>query len=355
MRKHSLFFTALLLGLLAVYGYAQAPPTTITFGSSAATTNNSGSPTIENPHNPGWSPALPGSVWISYTSGGVPNASGDCTSSLTPGCVTFTQTFLTPAAGYSGSVTVMADDSTNVALNGVQLMAEAPGEGSHYNWCSDFPIGCLTSTQATIPLHNLPAGTNTLSFTVAQRTGSSFGLDLAGQVTAATVAISKTSESFLLRTVGGTSPTQRVTLTNIGSDPLNISGIKLTGTNHGDFAKGSNCGTSLAVGKSCLIGVTFTPTAQGDRIALVSIADSSPDSPQLVTLEGRGTFFGRIPWSMDFGDQPVGTTSATQTTSPTPDLRRWPSTRSRLVERTPATSPRPTPAGRASTQGQSAR
>lgn len=33
-----------------------------------------------------------------------------------------------------------------------------------------------------------------------------------------------------------------------------------------------------------------------------------------MTLAGKGTFFGRIPWSMNFGSQPGGTTSAAQTT-----------------------------------------
>jgi hypothetical protein len=56
----------------------QGLPTTgmITFGSSVATTNNSGSPTIAVPPNPAWASALPGSIWISYTEGSVPNAAG---------------------------------------------------------------------------------------------------------------------------------------------------------------------------------------------------------------------------------------------------------------------------------------
>jgi hypothetical protein len=64
-------------------------------------------------------------------------------------------------------------------------MAEARRSGNTYRICSDFPIGCLTSTEASIRLNTLPAGRNTLSFTVAQRAGGSFGLNLAGQVSKA--------------------------------------------------------------------------------------------------------------------------------------------------------------------------
>jgi 6-phosphogluconolactonase (cycloisomerase 2 family) len=83
----------------------------------------------------------------------------------------------------------MADDSTNVVLNGVQLMAEATRSGNHYRTCSDFPIGCLATTRATIHLNSLPAGINTLSFTAAQRAGGSFGLDFAGQVSNAALTV----------------------------------------------------------------------------------------------------------------------------------------------------------------------
>jgi hypothetical protein len=41
-------------------------------------------------------------------------------------------------------------------------------------------------------------------------------------------------------------------------------------------------------GGSCLIGVTFTPTATGSRSATLSIGDNAAGSPQLVNLAGTG-------------------------------------------------------------------
>jgi hypothetical protein len=128
------------------------------------------------------------------------------------------------------------------------------------------------------------------------------------------VAFSKGGVVFFLRTVGTTSFIHHVTMTNTESVPLEITGITLAGTNSSDFVLLQNkCPSSLPAGKSCLIRVAFTPTAEGVRTAWISIADSAPDSPQLILLTGLGTFFDRVPASLSFGSQGVGTTSASET------------------------------------------
>jgi len=104
-----------------------------------------------------------------------------------------------------------------------------------------------------------------------------------------------------------------VKLTNVSSVELGITGITVTGTDPTDFAQSNNCPPSVAAGASCLITVTFTPTAQGVRTAWVSVAYSSPGSPQFVPLSGRGTFLKWSPRSMNMGTQKVGTSSPAQT------------------------------------------
>ena len=59
-------------------------------------------------------------------------------------------------------------------------------------------------------------------------------------------------------------------------------------TTTGDFAQTSNCGNRLAVGGSCTISVTFTPTQKGNRSGKLTITDSAPDSPHVVNLDGTG-------------------------------------------------------------------
>lgn len=182
------------LALLLVAGsfLLSAKADTFVASSAANTTNdsvtqglvNAGS-TINVDPNPNWAAALPGSNWVSFTTTGNPSDAGFY---VVPNgtSVTFTQTFtLTGSPVYGGTLSVMADDTTSVILNGTTIFSAALG-GS-YPTCSTVPVGCLTSTAAVIDLTPYLGllntdGTNTLSFQVYQENGSSFGLDYAGVI-----------------------------------------------------------------------------------------------------------------------------------------------------------------------------
>jgi dienelactone hydrolase len=109
-------------------------------------------------------------------------------------------------------------------------------------------------------------------------------------VSSGTVKLVPVELQFGIRPVGISSAAQTTTLTNTGSSALTINGVNVTGTNPGDFSlvQANPCGTSVAVGSTCSIGVTFKPTATGGRSASLSISDSSTDSPQKVSLLGTG-------------------------------------------------------------------
>ena len=70
---------------------------------------------------------------------------------------------------------------------------------------------------------------------------------------------------------------------------LNITSIKIIGSNAADFFQSNTCGSSVAAGASCSISVTFTPTAVGARSASVAVSDDGGGSPQKVALSGTGT------------------------------------------------------------------
>ena len=103
------------------------------------------------------------------------------------------------------------------------------------------------------------------------------------------VSLSPTQLTFPPQKVGTKSAAQLVTLTNTGSTALNISSIKITGQNRGDFSGFNNCGSSIGAGKSCTIKASFKPTKTGSRSAVVSITDTGGGSPQTVSLTGTGT------------------------------------------------------------------
>ncbi|MBV9607970.1 MAG: choice-of-anchor D domain-containing protein, partial [Acidobacteria bacterium] len=108
--------------------------------------------------------------------------------------------------------------------------------------------------------------------------------------------------------INTTSAPQSITLTNSGNAPLNISGIVATG----DFAQTNTCGTSLAPGTSCTIGITFTPTAGGNRSGSLTVSDDAAGSPQVVALTGTGLAPSLVASiaSINFGDQLVGIAAA---------------------------------------------
>ncbi|MGA7137774.1 MAG: FG-GAP-like repeat-containing protein, partial [Terriglobales bacterium] len=113
-------------------------------------------------------------------------------------------------------------------------------------------------------------------------------------VTGAPVAaLSPTSLTFTALAVGSTSASQTVTLSNTGNAALNISSISVgvNGYPSSDFSQTNNCGTSVAMGASCIITVSATPTLVGPVTASISITDNAPGSPQTVGLTGTGSPF----------------------------------------------------------------
>jgi hypothetical protein len=126
------------------------------------------------------------------------------------------------------------------------------------------------------------------------------------------VVFSRQNVIFPTLMIGVASSPLSITMTNVGSSSLNITGITVVGANSGDFAQTNNCGTSLVVGASCTIKTTFTPTAIGKRIATLSVSDDGAGSPQTVSLAGIGTEVSLSPTSLNFGNEPVGVTSTAQ-------------------------------------------
>src|SRR5208337_760057 len=135
------------------------------------------------------------------------------------------------------------------------------------------------------------SGSRAASLTITDNAGGSpqtVGLSGTGTVSAG-VSLSPTSLSFGSQPVA-TSTTQTVTLGNGGGAALSITGLAISGADAGDFAEiADTCGSSLAAGGTCTIGVTFTPSTAGQRTATLSITDNASGSPQAVSLSGTGS------------------------------------------------------------------
>jgi len=105
------------------------------------------------------------------------------------------------------------------------------------------------------------------------------------------VSLSPTSLTFASQNTGTTSAAQTITATNTGTASLFFNNVAIGGADPLDFTiVDDQCiGTTLAVGASCTVSVTFSPTTTGTRTANVTYTDNAPNSPQTATLTGGGT------------------------------------------------------------------
>ena len=181
-------------------------------------------------------------------------------------------------------------------------------------------IGAIPSQSASISqsnpaaLHHLAVGSNFYFAATDPLTGTELYV-LSSSAPAAT--LNATSLSFPSQQVGTASSARAVTVTNTGKAPLLISSIAVVGSQADDFTLTSACGSSLAVGQSCIVSVVFKPVAAGAKSASVLIVDNAPGSQRSIALSGSGM---AIPepaltlstTALSFASQSVGTASATR-------------------------------------------
>ena len=111
------------------------------------------------------------------------------------------------------------------------------------------------------------------------------------------VTLSPSSIDFKDQVVGKASRPQRITLTNTGGKPLYVNSVTIVDGESSDFAlSGDRCtGSTIGPGKSCVIDVSFNPSATGSRKSTLTITDNAVDSPQRVPLYGSGINSAAVP------------------------------------------------------------
>jgi unsaturated rhamnogalacturonyl hydrolase len=144
-------------------------------------------------------------------------------------------------------------------------------------------LAALASCKLSIGFKPVAIGTRTGSVRVSYSggTGSPQTATLSGIGTE--LALSTTRLNFGTQVLANKSAMQSLTLTNVGTTALTISAVKSSG----DFAVAKNsCGSGIAAGKSCTVGVTFTPSALGLRSGTLSTYNTGGGSPALISLNG---------------------------------------------------------------------
>jgi hypothetical protein len=204
-----------------------------------------------------------------------------------------------PSGTYSSAQSVTISDST-------------PGASIYYTTDGSTPT--TSSTQYTAPI--TVSSTETIQ---AIATASGYSTSAVASATYTIVfpvaVVAPASLTFGSQTTGTTSAAQTVTLSNTGSAALAVASVSITG----DFSQTNNCGSSVAVGDSCTISVTFTPTAAGARTGTLTVTDNSngaAGSTQTVSLTGTGTtpapLAGISPASLTFASTMVNSSTSSQ-------------------------------------------
>ncbi len=99
----------------------------------------------------------------------------------------------------------------------------------------------------------------------------------------AAAALSPAAIAFTPQVVGTSSPPQAVAVIDMGSAPLTVSNVTVTG----DFSVSSDCGVVSPAGGTCTIQVTFDPQVPDLRSGTVTVTNSGSAS-QTIALMGTG-------------------------------------------------------------------
>jgi hypothetical protein len=186
-------------------------------------------------------------------------------------------TSVTPNSGKQGATLPIVIVGSNTHFSGASTVSVS-GTGVAVSGISSPSATQINATFTIDP--NATASARTLTVTTGgEVVTSTFTVVASGQV-----KFSVGGLTFGPQNAFSTSAPQTPTLANVGHAPLNISSITATA----EFGVTHNCGTSLGVGGSCTLTVTFKPTHLGVRTGSVVVSDDSPGAPHLLSLSGTG-------------------------------------------------------------------
>jgi hypothetical protein len=134
-------------------------------------------------------------------------------------------------------------------------------------------------------------GSRSGSVTVQAANGLTGSVTLSGTGVGPKATFTPASLNFGNVAVGSTSNVKSFSLTNTGTAQLQIAGVTRSGSHPTDFAiVVDGCsGQSLAPNGSCVVDLSFSPTAAGARDAEVEVMTNVAGSPHTVPVGGQGS------------------------------------------------------------------
>jgi hypothetical protein len=165
----------------------------------------------------------------------------------------------------------------------------------------------------TIDVYFTPSvtGTRTGTLTITDDASNSpQTVALSGIGAAGSISVSPTALAFGNQVLNTGSAGQKITVTNSGFVNLTVNSVVASG----DFSKLDSCtGVTLTPGQSCTITAGFLPVVTGALSGTITINDTSPGAPHIVTLSGTGQTSVSVSANIAFPATNVGSSSTPQT------------------------------------------
>ena len=212
------------------------------------------------------------------------------------------------AVGNSASQSVTVTNSGGVAATLGNPTVAGSGFSLGSNGCGT-TLAANSSCSVQVTFTPAAIGSSTGIFTLGgQFSGTPVSVALGGAGVASVLSFQPSPVSFGSVADGNTT-TQAVTVTNTSSQATSLGAPTISS----GFGLTSSCGSSLPVGGSCVVQVSFSPTNPGAYSGVLTIPTPGSGNPSTDALSGTGLAPGLLsvsPVSLSFASVAVGSASA---------------------------------------------
>jgi hypothetical protein len=215
----------------------------------------------------------------------------------------------------SQTVTLTNTGNSSLTITSTTISGTNATDFAQSNACGGIAIPPNGTCQISVVFTPTAQGTRSASVSITDNAaGSPHLISLSGSgSTPSFVSLSPSSLAFPAQYVGTSGLPQSVTVSNTGTAALAITSVVASPASFGVL---NACGSSVAAGSNCSIGVFFDPTAAGSTTGSLILTDSAGDSPQTVALSGTGQDFSMTPDSSSANVTPGQTASYSVSVSP---------------------------------------